>query len=166
MNQKQYSLLLILVIVSGLIGGAVSSYLFQDKKIIEAEEIRLRSKTTTASATLRFIDGTPELVFLDEKKIERITIKTTALESGLVMKDQEGMMRVAIIASLEDNGILFRDRTGKERAALALNIDDAPILTMADNAGIHRLGFALVEADGRPIIALKNKNGAPIWTAP
>jgi hypothetical protein len=92
MSKKQYSLMLVLALVAGLVGGVVSSQFFIGKsafaekkakpqKVIEAQEFRLVDKEGKTRAMLGPTQtsyasaGEPRLVFLDKKDVPKMVLR-------------------------------------------------------------------------------------------
>jgi len=139
MDKKQYTLTVVLSMLTGLVGGVASSWLFMGTPVFAqkpevAGVIRARS-----------------FVVVDENG------KTRA---------EFGLMSSAKLTGAPVLSLL--DKEGKKvRAALGLwGKWEEPELRLSAKDGHYRALFGLWEEEGRPEIRLLNKDGKVIWTAP
>ncbi|MBU0641144.1 MAG: hypothetical protein KKB50_19975 [Planctomycetes bacterium] len=91
-------------------------------------------------------DGVPQMGFYDPEGRNRLTASTK--------KDGS---RPAIS--------FFGPDADYHRASLALEDDERPVLSFVDRDKTFRLGLGL-QADGSPLIELRNKEGKRTWAAP
>ena len=97
MSKKQYVALMVLVLVSGFLGGALSSWLFQGqaqaqartKKIISAEEFHLVNSKGKLVAKWNTSLGWPGLRFYDQEEKIHITLGMPMGMPSLSMFDGE-----------------------------------------------------------------------------
>jgi len=145
MNRRQLLLTLLVAIISGFLGGALSvwflmppSVLAQDEvpKVIEAQEFRVvddegRMRAKLGLGTLRNLGvGYPEethLLIFDEEGEERLKLVESGgfsyiKASDFRVVDDEGRMRARLgfsdLGYREETRLLFFDKEGEDRIAL------------------------------------------------
>lgn len=102
MGRKQYSLIVLLALVAGFIGGVVSSQIFvsgslftqkepKPQKVVVAEKFRLVDKTGIVRAALGLTgEGQPGLGMLDKRGVPRVVLGIGKNgRPSLVMWDQK-----------------------------------------------------------------------------
>lgn len=106
MDKKQFSLLMILVIVSGFFGGAVSEYLFMPQ--VEAQNLKgpgpvssdtgffLTNSSNDSRSELFFDSGNPTFVIRDSSLIIRFKVAQEADTSFVEFSDSSGNKRLQI----------------------------------------------------------------------
>lgn len=154
MNRKQYALLIILAVLAGLVGGAVSSWIFMDEpvfaqktqqhqKVITAEELRLVDEQGTVRARFGLWkpDGRPILYLTDENGKPRLLLNVWHNIPTLTLQDQNG----------------------KQRARLYLSSDGNPRIDL--NSEDSLAGASLYVFSNQPNLILKDKKGKVIWKA-
>lgn len=153
MSKKQFSVLIVITVIAGLLGGALSSLIFPDytvnaeklrqpATIVAAEEFRLVTKEGEVRARLSLWNGTlPALVFSDKD-----------CHTRAFMGVFEG----------EQPALVLNDKGCKRRAALDLQPDGLPTLTLRDKEDNPRVRVKLLK-DGSPIMNLFDKNGQVSW---
>jgi hypothetical protein len=144
MNKKQFSLLLMLSLLSGLVGGMLTSQFFlgtpvlAEKKVgaqnvVIAEEFRLVDKEDKILSTWGMYAGGP----------------------GIVLFGKNGQFRAVFSLTSPDEGpvLTFADNKGNHRATVGLGAERQPYVTLRDQAGRERISLSLDE-DGDPYLAL------------
>ena len=126
MKRRQYLLLLALTVVAGLIGGAVSNWLFmartaevqetkKHEKVVRAEEFRLVDKAGNLRGVMNassIVIG-PQLAFFDEGGTTRMRMFLS--DDGdpmLLLKDEDGTLRMSMNLTAGMPGLLLRDEGG------------------------------------------------------
>ena len=151
MDRKEHILMLLLAMIAGVIGGAVSSWIFMDQtafaqktsqisKVIKAEAFHLIDKDGSLRAALSLgahVPHEPGLVFFDKNATHRI--KLTLIPDGSPL-------------------LSLHDRTGGTRILLIMGVDDQPFLDLfAKDSGAHTaLG---VLSDGSSRLIMYDKDG-------
>jgi hypothetical protein len=123
MNQKQFAILIVVAMVTGLAGGSTSSWLLMGKpafaqkttpqvKVIRAEKFELVDKGGHEHGSLEIgPDGNPAFVLYDVDHHSRVVLDLMANGNArLFLSDQEG----------------------KIRSVLGLQIDGSPFLHLKD----------------------------------
>ena len=144
MNKKQFSLLLMLSLFAGLVGGMLTSQFFlgtpvlAEKKVgaqnvVIAEEFRLVDKEDKILSTWGMYAGGP----------------------GIVLFGKNGQFRAVFSLTSPDEGpvLTFADNKGNHRATVGLGAERQPYVTLRDQAGRERISLSLDE-DGDPYLAL------------
>ena len=144
MNKKQFSLLLMLSLFAGLVGGMLTSQFFlgtpvlAEKKVgaqnvVIAEEFRLVDKEDKILSTWGMYAGGP----------------------GIVLFGKNGQFRAVFSLTSPDEGpiLTFADNKGKHRATVGLGAERQPYVTLRDQAGKERISLSL-DDDGDPYLAL------------
>ena len=156
MKRRQYLLLITLTVVAGLIGGAVSNWLFvartaeaqetkKHEKVVIAEQFRLVDKEGNLRGAIGLSGKeAPKLWFYDEGGTPRI---------GMVLSDKG-------VPTLE-----FSDGVGKPRIGMNLSDKGVPTLGLYDEVGTPRLGMVLSDKGG-PGLVLCDEGGTVMWSAP
>lgn len=157
MNKKQYCLLVILVIVSGVIGGGLSNWMLMgefafarklvsygispNKQIITAQELRLIDIDGNEQITIGpNSTGDPRIVFWNTK---------THSSSIILGLNKE-----------KEPGLVFWDNNGKSRATLLLNDNGNPKLRFIGDDGKANCITLGISSDGEPGLALFDHSGA------
>jgi hypothetical protein len=163
--------LMLMAVVSGLIGGMISSYLARSEpaiareshpeKIYEAEAFVLLDKEGKARARLFVkVDGQPMLAFYGKNGRTNIALTLTPEGSpGAVLMDQEGGLRAEL--GLEPDGspnLVFWDQKDKTRTKLGLmgngesalvfygkKLKDTPTVWLTS-----LMGLMMMDNDGSP----------------
>ncbi len=144
MNKKQFSLLLMLSLFAGLVGGMLTSQFFlgtlvlAEKKVgaqnvVIAEEFRLVDKEDKILSTWGMYAGGP----------------------GIVLFGKNGQFRAvfSLTSPDEDPILTFADNKGNHRATVGLGAERQPYVTLRDQAGKERISLSL-DDDGDPYLAL------------
>jgi hypothetical protein len=144
MNKKQFSLLLMLSLFAGLVGGMLTSQFFlgtpvlAEKKVgaqnvVIAEEFRLVDKEDKILSTWGMYAGGP----------------------GIVLFGKNGQFRAVFSLTSPDEGpiLTFADNNGNHRATVGLGAERQPYVTLRDQAGKERISLSL-DDDGDPYLAL------------
>ncbi len=144
MNKKQFSLLLMLSLFAGLVGGMLTSQFFlgtpvlAEKKVgaqnvVVAEEFRLVDKEDKILSTWGMYAGGP----------------------GIVLFGKNGQFRAVFSLTSPDEGpiLTFADNNGNHRATVGLGAERQPYVTLRDQAGKERISLSL-DDDGDPYLAL------------
>lgn len=149
MNRKQYSLIVVLALVAGLVGGVFSSQYFIGVPVF-------------AQKTSQDVIKAKEFRLLDNQGRTRAALGTH--EQGVVfgMTDNNGILRVALeIANDGDPQLALFDKKQKRRVGIALDADamDAPGLTFFDGSETGRASLKLMGHGGAPLLTLSDKGG-------
>jgi len=175
MSKKQYSLMLVLALVAGLVGGVVSSQFLvgqtvwaekkaKPQKVIEAQKFVLRNAKGNIRAELA-------IHTLGVKNYEGV---------GLYLYDKKGGTRVELKLVDELPMLGFFDPTAeigfKNRVYLFVRPNSMPTLILRDESSNNRtiLGYTEVKdavtgvVEKRPpsSLVLFNEKGNAIWQAP
>jgi hypothetical protein len=156
MNKKQLGGLMIIAMLAGLLGGALSNQILrgetvsaregsQSAKIVEAEEFRLVTKDGQPRATLLLWNGDlPALTLADESCHNRVFL-------GVFNESQPAL--------------ILNDKGCKQRASLDMQPDGLPSFTLRDKEDTPRARLRLL-LDGSPVLTLMDENGTVIWSPP
>jgi len=191
MNKKQFSLLLVLSLLAGLVGGILASQFFlgtpvlAEKKagparVIIAEEFRLVDKEGKILSTWGMYAGGPGIVLFNKNGQFRAVFSLTSPEEGpvLTFADNKGNHRAIVGLGAERQPyVTLRDQAGKERISLSLDDDGDPYLALYDQAENERailgtVDFTKLKRTGtiekRSVssLVLLGKDGQITWKAP
>ncbi len=131
MNKKQYSLLVVLVVVSGIIGGGLSNWIIMG-------DFAFAKKISNNGLIRESVVTTEELRLVDKEGNEHITIGMGLDgEPRIVFWNKENNMSSVILGLNKDNvpGLVFWDNNGKSRATLLLSENGEPRLRFIDGDG-------------------------------
>ncbi len=179
MNKRQSSLMLVLALIAGLVGGLVSSqflvgqtaFAWKDKawpqKIVVANRIELVDKNGDERLILDATSREPVLRFREVPGVDRMVLGLNydGQPTFLVM----GKYAERILLQLKENGepyLEFYRTNGKPGLTLRLDEDGNPKLTLVNKAGKPRARFLIDGEDGEPNLALLDMDGKVIWKAP
>ena len=124
MTSTQYMMALVVLVVSGLVGGALGSWLMR-RKAPWARGVAVPGVVT--ATRFRLVDAEEK-----ERAVLGITADGT---TGLGLLDAAGKLRVALGITADDTLILrMADVAGKQRATLAVGADGSPGLVLYDAA--------------------------------
>lgn len=182
MNRKELRIVVIVALVAGLIGGVVSSTLFQpglvtaqegspQYKLIEAEEVvaerfLVKSKGGGLLGMLAALpDGSAVSLALYEGSAKQPrSLVLVVGNDGISLKMATGLdSRNQIRLSMTEDGlplIVLGGNRGKELVALTTGANGAPYLEFRDMQGRMRAKV------GSPGLITFNKDEKPIGTAP
>ncbi len=178
MNRKQFSAVVVLALVAGLVGGVVSSWFLvglpafaqkapQVAEVIRAERFEVVDKDGKTRAALSMLEGKPGLVLRDRNG--RAGAELGLTDHGwprLFLTDKNRKVRVGLtLGNTGEPHLVLRDRNGKTRTELSLRDTGASVLELADKNGKLRAALSLRDT-GAPRLLLNDKNGKPIWKAP
>jgi hypothetical protein len=143
MSKRQFYVALIVLAVSGLMGGVLSTWLLPGRAAyaqeqaaaqeIRAEKFVLVDAAGKTRAMLYLLDGRPGLVFYDEAGKPRAILEILDGEPVLQFASAAGKPRAALGAQ----GLTLYDAVGMPRAAVRLS-DDEPKFYVFDEAGRTR----------------------------
>ncbi len=185
MSKAQFRILMLLTVVSGLVGGALSDLLFRGlparaaqtttaPKVIEAQEFRLVDEAGNNRAALAFnVVGNPALFMYDAEGELRLQLLVSEDEgAGVALYDGTGQEHVQLIGlGIEDGqpALCLWDAAQKQRATIGLDGDEQPFLELSGVFGAEKamvtLGF---DEHGRSLLNLHDacKTGAQLSSAP
>ena len=156
MSKAQFRVLMLLTVISGLVGGGLSDWLFRvlparaakataAPEVIEAQEFRVVDNTGSVRGWLGTLENG---------------------EVGLGLRDVEKESR-AVLQLLPDGSPSLRlfDAAGKVRVGLGISEDGVSGLSLLDAAKKVRIGLSVVE-DGTPGLGLWDAAGEALWQAP
>ena len=191
MNRRQFSLLLALSLLAGLVGGILASQFFlgtpvlAEKKagparVIIAEEFRLVNNEGKILSTWGMYAGGPGIVLFNKNGQFRAVFSLTSPEEGpvLTFADNKGNHRATVGLGAERQPyVTLRDQAGKERISLSLDDDGDPYLALYDQAENERailgtVDFTKLKRTGtiekRSVssLVLLGKDGQITWKAP
>ena len=192
MKKRQYLLIVVLTIVSGLVGGAVSNRLFvaktvvaqgvpTDKEIVLAKGFILADDKGNVRATwgvtaedeaeISFFDRNGELRasldevsigFLDKNRKPRVGLN----EAGICFFDKNGKVRALMTANSEGSSkLILSDKHGAIRATLGTDPTLGTGLVLCDKNRKARIATGVDDSDA-VLFELRNKDGKVIWSAP
>ncbi len=130
MNRKQYLLLVALTVLAGLIGGAVSNWVFMARSAV-AEGVPTAEEVVLAK---RFI-------LADEKGNIRSIWGVTPGddEVALMFLDKDGKVRVNMGTRSGSAGLIVGDKNEKSRAIMSVNPNGDPMLTLSGKNGVEKI---------------------------
>ena len=191
MNKKQFSLLLMLSLFAGLVGGMLTSQFFlgtpvlAEKKVgaqnvVIAEEFRLVDKEDKILSTWGMYAGGPGIVLFGKNGQFRAIFSLTSPDEGpiLTFADNKGNHRATVGLGAERQPyVTLRDQAGKERISLSLDDDGDPYLALYDQAENERaiLGTmdsmklkrtGTIEKRSVSSLVLLGKDGQITWKTP
>lgn len=191
MNKKQFSLLLMLSLFAGLVGGMLTSQFFlgtpvlAEKKVgaqnvVVAEEFRLVDKEDKILSTWGMYAGGPGIVLFGKNGQFRAVFSLTSPDEGpiLTFADNNGNHRATVGLGAERQPyVTLRDQTGNERISLSLDDDGDPYLALYDQAENERaiLGTmdsmklkrtGTIEKRSVSSLVLLGKDGQITWKTP
>lgn len=191
MNKKQFSLLLMLSLFAGLVGGMLTSQFFlgtpvlAEKKVgaqnvVIAEEFRLVDKEDKILSTWGMYAGGPGIVLFGKNGQFRAVFSLTSPDEGpiLTFADNKGTHRATVGLGAERQPyVTLRDQTGNERISLSLDDDGDPYLALYDQAENERaiLGTmdsmklkrtGTIEKRSVSSLVLLGKDGQITWKTP
>ena len=191
MNKKQFSLLLMLSLFAGLVGGMLTSQFFlgtpvlAEKKVgaqnvVIAEEFRLVDKEDKILSTWGMYAGGPGIVLFGKNGQFRAVFSLTSPDEGpiLTFADNKGNHRATVGLGAERQPyVTLRDQTGNERVSLSLDDDGDPYLALYDQAENERaiLGTmdsmklkrtGTIEKRSVSSLILLGKDGQITWKTP
>jgi hypothetical protein len=183
MTYKQYSLMLVLAVIAGFLGGILAAKVFtiqpaygekaaEIPKVIAAEQfrvvdtsgrVRARLKETgvdvlyedgTQGAVLALDEGVPSVALLDRNGTKRAALNLGIDSSPLLsLRDSHGKGG----ASLRQTGLALFDMNGMSRASLGLDAGSTPEFLFRDSES--QAGAVLVLNEGAPQLHLLDKRG-------
>ncbi|MDH3802120.1 MAG: hypothetical protein OEU80_08550 [Deltaproteobacteria bacterium] len=191
MNKKQFSLLLMLSLLAGLVGGMLTSQFFlgtpvlAEKKVgaqnvIVAEEFRLVDKEDNILSTWGMYAGGPGIVLFGKNGQFRAVFSLTSPDEGpiLTFADNKGNHRATVGLGAERQPyVTLRDQTGNERISLSLDDDGDPYLALYDQAENERAVLGTMDStklkrtgtiEKRSVssLVLLGKDGQITWKTP
>ena len=191
MNKKQFSLLLTLSLLAGLVGGMLTSQFFlgtpvlAEKKVgaqnvIVAEEFRLVDKEDNILSTWGMYAGGPGIVLFGKNGQFRAVFSLTSPDEGpiLTFADNKGNHRATVGLGAERQPyVTLRDQTGNERISLSLDDDGDPYLALYDQAENERAVLGTMDStklkrtgtiEKRSVssLVLLGKDGQITWKTP
>ncbi len=191
MNKKQFSLLLMLSLFAGLVGGMLTGQFFlgtpvlAEKKfgaqnVIIAEEFRLVDKEDKILSTWGMYAGGPGIVLFGKNGQFRAVFSLTSPDEGpiLTFADNKGNHRATVGLGAERQPyVTLRDQAGKERISLSLDDDGDPYLALYDQAENERAILGTMDSmklkrtgtiENRSVssLVLLGKDGQITWKTP
>jgi len=191
MNRRQFSLLLVLSLLAGLVGGILTSQFFlgtpvlAEKKVgaqnvIVAEEFRLVDKEDNILSTWGMYAGGPGIVLFGKNGQFRAVFSLTSPDEGpiLTFADNKGNHRATVgLGAGRQPYVTLRDQTGNERISLSLDDDGDPYLALYDQAENERAVLGTMDStklkrtgtiEKRSVssLVLLGKDGQITWKTP
>lgn len=174
MTKKQYSLMLVLALVAGLVGGVVSSQFlvgqpaFAEKrheKVIMSQMFALVDENGQFRGEFGLTPTGVSLSLIEGKEVRASLALRPDGTIGLGFRDNDGEFR--FILSVTAEATLF-DILAGEKGGIQMAYDKntgVQSLAFIDKSGRGRAVFAL-KPDGAPKIAFQDEKGNVIWQAP
>lgn len=174
MNRRQYLLLVVLTVVAGLVGGAVSNRVFVAKIALAQEDTQEDKAVDRPFDLSKYLEGLTPLD-KDKKQHEKVII---AQEFRLVDKDGKTLGRFGL-SEVGGPRLVLSDENGLPRAMLSLSsgnpvlslhgkdtdvsiaagvLSEAPWMVLVDRDGTPRACLRL-QPDGSPSLHLCDKGG-------
>ncbi|MEW5722240.1 MAG: hypothetical protein AB1896_03980 [Thermodesulfobacteriota bacterium] len=195
MTSRQFALSLLVLMFSGLAGGAISGRIFQAEAqsapagLVAAREIRLVDESGRTRALLSLLRERPRFIMLDEIGEFRIELGLgEGSEPSVRLRDREGRPRLELaLGAAGEPRVELSDGQDRDRVSIHLGAGGAPALLIRDEAGRDRLalwqekeemGLALADSGGRPragftlrqgdvpSMAFYDSDGRAVWYAP
>ncbi len=172
MNEKQYGMMLLLVVAAGFVGGAVSSRLLTGAparaehtpdlpKVITAAEFRVVDKKGEIRATLG-VHNHSALLKLRDPKGDTVAV----LEASNLRFMRVDRLRANLGLSGEDSSYLsLRDKDMSSALTLQVLAQGQPALRLTDKNGEIRAALGL-DRDGSAVLVTADKDGQIVWAAP
>ncbi len=164
MNTKQYLGGLLVLMISGFLGGAVmTTFLYgKQRKVISAQEFRLVDSKGKTRGVFDIRNGIVGLDILDAKGTIRAGL---ALGQhgivGLEMYDAKGNLRAGLALGQHGSpGLEMFDAKGTSRAMFLLTKHGSPDLEMDDAKGTPRAKFFLTKHRS-PMLGMFDAKGTP-----
>ena len=156
MNRKQYSLLLVLALVAGLVGGVVSSWFLTTQPIFAKE---VTSKSKEIFPELQVIMA-KEIMLLDLDRKPRIRLMVDQNgEPGLHFYDEEGTYRAGFSVGAGTPALTMHDKSGLRLQIGLMSLTSIgvewPTILLIDKKGVNRTILTL-DPIGRPHLTLKD----------
>jgi len=156
MNRKQYSLLVVLALVAGLVGGIVASRLFTNQPVFAKE---VTSKSTEISPELRVIMAKEIMLLgLDRKPRIRLMVDQNG-EPGLHFYDEKGIYRAGFSVGAGTPALTMYDKNGLRLQIGLMGLTSIgvewPTILMMDEKGVNKVTLTL-DPIGRPHLTLKD----------
>jgi len=184
MSNKQYSLLAVLVVISGLLGGAASNQLFLAKplfagemdigrptvgigeqpvphrNLIRTKALELTDKAGKTRAAFALTpDGEPSLVLYDKKGAPLLALASAGKGSSLLTFTGEGGTKFAIRMGPKGRpSMTINDRKGKSRLVLGVGPEENVLLGLYDKDSKSGAVISVLPG-GRPGVALLDSTG-------
>jgi len=182
MSAKRNCLMTLLLIVSGLVGGAASNRVFlatparagqmdavpevrsraapERGQAIRIRKLELVDKKGKTRASLGVNpDGATSIVFYDDKGSASLALGLSKTGSPRLMLQGPGGRKVTLdISSKGTSALRLWGKTGKVRAVLQLAPEGNPGLTLRDKTGKPR-GIFRLWADGNPTLGFDDERG-------
>jgi len=195
MNRTQYVLLVALVVLSSLLGGALSGELFAPLRAVAAEmgvksDETLVQKTVIRTRKLELVDKegkaraafgmakgeNPVMVLYDKSGgISFLVEMDSEGRASLYLQGKRGSHLALKVWPTGSPGLLLRDQRGKVRSVLRLSEKGGPALVFDDETGKSRVIVGELSPDvttaplpPTPIssLILLDKSEKVIWKAP
>jgi len=146
MSKRQFRILMVLTVVSGLVGGGLSDWLFRGlparaaqattpPKVIEAQEFRLVDEEGSLLAFLGADEGLPILCFAGAENNPQVLIGVVEEGApGVALADAEGQLRTVLgfDEATGETGLVLYDEAEHVRASFILGLDGNPELSILD----------------------------------
>jgi hypothetical protein len=161
MTRKQYSLLVVLALMAGLVGGVVASRLFTNQPVFAKD---VTSKSTEIPPEHQVIIAR-EIMLLDLNRKPRIRLMVDQNgEPGLHFYDEEGIYRAGFSVGAGTPALTMHDKSGLrlQIGLLSLTSMDVewPTILMMDEKGVEKIILTL-DPIGRPHLTLKDDKDNP-----
>jgi len=171
MSRIQYGLILIVAVVSGLIGGGVSNWLFRGElafaqkpphtEVIRAGKFEVVDKDGKVRAGLMVKDGeSPTLSLFDKEGNDLVLMSLSSTgEAVLAFRDKGPKARLSLTLLKEGPRVDLWDTEGKNiRAALRTGADGAPLLELFNKYTERRAAFG-IDKDDKPGLSFDDQTG-------
>ncbi|HEY3397972.1 MAG TPA: hypothetical protein VGM19_09985 [Armatimonadota bacterium] len=145
MTKSQFRILIVLTVVSGFLGGAVSNLLLRGAPVA-AQMAEAKAPDAVRAKTFEVVDDQGNVcarLGVDEEGGSSLDLYGVVGKTGAV---------------LSDTGISLHDAAGRPRALLGTGNDGSPLLGLYDATGDVRAGLSL-QTDGSPILGMMDAAG-------
>lgn len=180
MSSEQFKLLVVMIVVSGLVGGLLGSWLLPGRaafageealQVVTAREFRVLDEEGKLRARLGWgNEGVPGLSFYDAAGEERVVLVAGEDHAALGFNDAAGKPRASLAGGEFGFGLSLYDAAGRPRVWLALEKEN-PVLALGDVLGKEVVLLSqggpisaevmLQVVEGEPALILSDAVGKP-----
>ncbi len=184
MTRKQFVITLAVVVVAGLLGGALSERTYRQRpafaqedepQVVRAQQFVVVDDGGKDQAVLGAAPwGGPRLEFYDQEGNERLAVALGTdgnpylglyARDLFLREDGSSALSLGLIGEQSIPRLSMLDPVGNTRVTLALTPEGDPQLVLSDGNDVGRLVCEVLE-DGSPEITLRDEKNEPFWFAP
>ena len=192
MSKKQYSFIVVLAFVGGLVGGVVSNQLLlsqpahaekkaQPSKVIEAEEFRVVDKDGRKRAQLMLTElDSPALIFSDENELIRLQMQLVPKGFPVLwFRDANGLLKASltlrptgdVLFTLGAKESIVKENTaeifvGKAGAKVSLYDDNGKLRTVLGSTTFRERKRGTIKKRSLSSLVLFNNIGDVVFQTP